>query len=112
MKPESERRQAARAFVERWTFRRGSEKGEDQQFWNSLLHDVLGMEDVATRVQYQLPVQTGTTTKFLDAWIPETRVLIEHKSRPSGSGLTRRLTSRGARSGGIPRRSRKPMSIA
>jgi hypothetical protein len=78
---ESKRRQAARAFVERWTFRRGSEKGEDQQFWNSLLGEVLGMEDVVSRVQYQIPVPMKGTTKFLDAWIPETRVLIEHKSR-------------------------------
>ena len=74
-------KQASRKFVERWTFRRGSEKGEDQQFWNSLLGEVLGMEDVASRVQYQVPVPMKGTTKFLDAWIPETRVLIEHKSR-------------------------------
>ena len=74
-------KQAARKFVEQWTFRRGSEKGEDQQFWNSLLGEVLGMEGVASRVQYQVPVPMKGTTKFLDAWIPETRVLIEHKSR-------------------------------
>ena len=49
-------RQLARKFVEQWTFRRGSEKGEDQQFWNALLGDVLGMEDVVSRVQYQVPV--------------------------------------------------------
>ena len=74
-------KQVVRKFVECWTFRRGSEKGEDQQFWNSLLGEVLGMEDVASRVQYQVPVPMKGTTKFLDAWIPETRVLIEHKSR-------------------------------
>lgn len=49
-------KQAARKFVERWTFRRGGEKGEAQQFWDSLLGEVLGMEDVASRVQYQMPV--------------------------------------------------------
>ena len=74
-------KQAARKFVEHWTFRRGSEKGEDQQFWNTLLAEVLGMDNVAARVQYQVPVPMQGTTKFLDAWIPETRVLIEHKSR-------------------------------
>ena len=45
-------KQAVRKFVERWMFRRGSEKGEDQQFWNSLLGEVLGMDDIASRVQY------------------------------------------------------------
>ncbi|MBO7166862.1 MAG: class I SAM-dependent DNA methyltransferase, partial [Kiritimatiellae bacterium] len=34
-----------------------------------------------SNVQYQVPVPMKGTTKFLDAWIPETRVLIEHKSR-------------------------------
>ena len=74
-------KQAARKFVEYWTFQRGSEKGEDQQFWNSLLRDVLGITDVERHIKYQVPVQLKNTTKFLDAWIPETRVLIEHKSR-------------------------------
>ena len=74
-------KQCARKFVEYWTFQRGSEKGEDQQFWNSLLRDVLGITDVEQHIKYQVPVQLKDTTKFLDAWIPETRVLIEHKSR-------------------------------
>ena len=74
-------KQIAKKFVEYWTFQRGSEKGEDQQFWNSLLGEVLGLEDVKSHVQYQVPVPMKGTTKFLDAWIPETRVLIEHKSR-------------------------------
>ncbi len=50
------RKQAARKFVEYWTFRRGSEKGEDQQFWNSLLRDVLGVADVECHIQFQVPV--------------------------------------------------------
>ena len=45
-------KQAAKKFVEYWTFRRGSEKGEDQQFWNSLLRDVLGLSDVKRCIQY------------------------------------------------------------
>ena len=50
-------RQAAKKFVEFWTFQRGSEKGEDQQFWNSLLRDVLGIADVEQHIKYQVPVQ-------------------------------------------------------
>ena len=74
-------KQIAKKFVEYWTFQRGSEKGEDQQFWNSLLGEVLGLEDVKSHVQYQVPVPMKGTTKFLDAWIPETRVLIEHNEQ-------------------------------
>ena len=81
MKTDVQQRQAARKFVEYWTFQRGSEKCEDQQFWNSLLRDVLGVADVEQHIKYQMPVQLKDTTKYLDAWIPETRVLIEHKSR-------------------------------
>ena len=102
MKNDVRQRQGAKKFVEYWTFQRGSEKGEDQQFWNSLLRDVLGIADVERHIQYQVPVpaparsasapyrgddgragapRTPSTTKYLDAWIPETRVLIEHKSR-------------------------------
>ena len=81
MKSATQQKQSARKFVEYWIFQRGSEKGEDQQFWNSLLGEVLGLEDVKSHVQYQVPVPMKGTTKFLDAWIPETRVLIEHKSR-------------------------------
>ena len=42
---------------------------------------MLGAADVVSRVQYQVPVPLKGATGFLDAWIPETRVLIEHKSR-------------------------------
>ena len=60
-------KQAARKFVEYRTFQRGNEKGEDQQSWNSLLGEVLDMDDITSRVQYQVPVSrptartTGTT---------------------------------------------------
>ena len=53
MKSTIPQKQAARKFVEHWTFRRGSEKGEDQQFWNSLLGEVLGMEDVVSCASLQ-----------------------------------------------------------
>jgi len=81
MKNDVQQRQVAKKFVEYWMFQRGSEKGEDQQFWNSLLGEVMGVADVKSRIKYQVPIQLKDTTKFLDAWIPETRVLIEHKSR-------------------------------
>ena len=74
-------KQSARKFREFWTFAKDSEVGGYQKFWLSLLGDVLRMEDVMSRISFQSPVQLKDTTKFLDAWIPETRVLIEHKAR-------------------------------
>ena len=74
-------KQCARKFREFWTLARDSEVGGYQKFWISLLGDVLGMDDVMSRISFQSPVQLKDTTKFLDAWIPETRVLIEHKAR-------------------------------
>ena len=74
-------KQAARKFKEFWTLAKDSEVGGYQKFWLSLLGDVLGMDDVMARISFQSPVQLKDTTKFLDAWIPETRVLIEHKAR-------------------------------
>ena len=74
-------KQCARKFREFWTLAMDSEVGGYQKFWISLLGDVLGMDDVMSRISFQSPVQLKDTTKFLDAWIPETRVLIEHKAR-------------------------------
>ena len=84
-------RQAAKQFVEYWTFNRpGSEKSGCQQYWNMLLGKVLGMTELERGIRYEVPVQVATapgtnhqapSTKYLDAWIPSTRVLIEQKSR-------------------------------
>ena len=75
------RTKAAKKFREHWTFSSDSEVGGYQKFWIDLLGDVLGVEDATHRISFQTPVPMAGTTKFLDAWIPETRVLIEHKSR-------------------------------
>ena len=52
-------KQADRKFVEYWTFQRGSEKGEDQQFWNSLLRDALGITDVEQPYEWGEEVYRG-----------------------------------------------------
>lgn len=74
-------RQAARKFKEYWLLAKDSESGGCQKFWLSLLGEVLGVENAPSRIQFELPVPMPGTTKYLDAWIPETKVLIEHKSR-------------------------------
>ena len=75
-------KQSARKFVEYWLFNRpGSERSGCQQYWNMLLGEVLGMGDMANSIRYEVPVALSDSTKYLDAWIPSTRVLIEQKSR-------------------------------
>ena len=74
-------KQAARKFKEYWTLSNESEVGGYQKYWLSLLGDILGMDNPMGRIQFQVPVPMAGTTKFLDAWIPETKVLIEHKKR-------------------------------
>jgi hypothetical protein len=68
---------AARLFVETWKGR-GYEKGETQSFWYQLLHDIFGIEVPANFVQFELPVHLKST-KFIDAYIPSTKVIIEQK---------------------------------
>jgi len=79
----TERRTAAKRFVEGWTGR-GDEKQETQRFWIELLTKVYGVDGSAV-ISFEVPVnvddtKTGkTTTKFIDAYLPATRVLIEQK---------------------------------
>lgn len=73
--------QAAHLFVKTWTGR-GHERSESQTFWNQLLHDVFGIAVPANFIQYELPIHLKSQ-KFIDAYIPLTKVLIEQKSSSS-----------------------------
>ena len=68
-------------FVAYWLAQAGSERSQCHQFWDSLLGEVLGVTDLKRFIEYEKPVYFNDgTTKSLDAWIPSTKVLIEHKS--------------------------------
>ena len=67
---------AIRDFVNFWTGK-GDEKGESQKFWLELL-GLLGVENPARFVEFEDRVFLGHTS-FIDAYIPETKVLIEQK---------------------------------
>ena len=69
-----ERRKAAKQFVEDWKGR-GDEKQDTQNFWNQLLRTVFGVDVPEQYIQYEKPVAKG----FIDAYIPDTKVLIEQK---------------------------------
>ncbi len=66
-------------FVAFWADK-GYEKGHSQQFWMSLLQDVLGVEDPKTFITFEEQVKMDHTA-FIDGYIPTTHVLIEQKGR-------------------------------
>ena len=82
---ELEQRQAAKQFAQDWKDR-GDEKQDTQSFWLALLQNVFGVEDATKYIQFEMPVKLDHTS-FIDAYIPETKVLIEQKS--AGIGLNK-----------------------
>lgn len=68
---------AAKKFSEEWKGR-GDEKQETQRFWIGLLGDVLNVPKAASYIEFEKRVKLSHTS-FIDAYIPETKVLIEQK---------------------------------
>ncbi len=66
-----------REFINFWKDK-GSEKSDSHGFWYSLLRDVLGIEKPETIIEFEVPVKKGST-RFIDALIRSTHVLIEQK---------------------------------
>lgn len=83
---ESERRAAAKQFVADWA-NRGDERQDAQSFWRTLLQKVFGVDEPEKYISFERRVEvddikTGKrTTKFIDGYIPSTKVLIEQKKR-------------------------------
>ena len=67
-------------FVESWKDK-GDEKQDTQRFWMELLYMVLGVENPARHLLFEKKVKLEDSTRFIDAYIPETKVLIEQKGK-------------------------------
>ena len=65
-------------FVAQWSSR-GYEKGETHSFWLSFLRDVLGVSEPEKFIRFEVPVKLKHTS-FIDAFLPDTKVIIEQKS--------------------------------
>ena len=72
-----EQQKAAKEFAEFWKDK-GDEKQESQRFWIQLLQNVLGVSDPAAYIEFEKRVQLKHTS-YIDAYIAETKVLIEQK---------------------------------
>ena len=90
----------AAAFVNEWQGH-GNERSETQKFWLQLLGDVLGKDNISECIVFEKPVALTKgaadelSTGYIDAYIKDTRVLIEQKS------LGVDLGARAQQSGGI-----------
>ena len=73
----TEQTQAAAAFADFWAGR-GDEKQETSRFWIDLLQNVLGIDNPAKYIEFEKRVKLSHTS-FIDAYIPDTKVLIEQK---------------------------------
>ena len=73
-----QQQKAAKAFSEFWQGK-GYEKGESQTYWLTLLNQVFGVEHPEQFILFEQQVQLDHTS-FVDARIPETKVMIEQKS--------------------------------
>ncbi len=76
---DAERRAAAKQFTADWNHR-GDEKQDTQAFWMALLQRVFGVEEPDKYISFEVPVKLSHTS-FIDAYIDETRVLIEQKGK-------------------------------
>lgn len=76
----------ATEFVERWKDC-GLEKQESQRFWIDLLHSVFGVENPAQALSFEKPVKVHSSVsdkdnfRYIDVYIPDTKVMIEQKGR-------------------------------
>ena len=71
-------KEAAKRFSKKWAGQ-GKERQDDSKFWLELLSVVFRIEDPFKLIEFQKPVKMDSSTRFIDAFIPETRVLIEQK---------------------------------
>lgn len=76
---QTEHQKAAKEFAEFWKDK-GDEKQESQRFWIDLLQNVLGVSNPAKYIEFEKRVQLSHTS-YIDAYIADTKVLIEQKGR-------------------------------
>lgn len=91
---DAERREGARQFINKWNGH-GKEDEDDRSYWIDILERIMGVENVTDHIEFQKKVIVDGNTKKIDAYIPETKVLIEQKSLGIG------LDKKGHQSGGI-----------
>lgn len=76
---DAQQREAARQFFYKWNGK-GREDEDARSYWIDILQEILGVEKVTDRVDFEKKVLDKGSTRRIDVYIPETRILIEQKS--------------------------------
>lgn len=91
---DAEKREAARQFYNKWVGK-GKEDEDDRSYWLDILQRIMGADDATDRIEFQKKVIVDGNTKRIDAYIPETKIIIEQKT------LGIALDKKGNQSGGV-----------
>lgn len=89
---DAEKREEARQFIQKW-HDKGREDEDDRSYWLDILQRILGCKDATDRIEFQKKVIVDGNTKKIDAYIPETRIIIEQKTK--GIPLDKKITQSG-----------------
>ena len=77
---DAQQREATRQFFNKWNGK-GKEDEDARSYWIDILQNILGVDNVTDRVEFEKKVVGGDgNTKRINVYIPETHVLIEQKS--------------------------------
>jgi len=76
---DAEKREASRRFYNKW-INKGKEDEDDRSYWLDILDRILGVKNATDRIDFQKKVIVDGHTKRIDAYIPETKVIIEQKT--------------------------------
>ena len=77
MKSDTQKAQSAKEFAAFWSDK-GSEKQDTQKFWIELLANVLDLVSPTQVIDFEKKVEIDGV-KYIDAYIEETRTIIEQK---------------------------------
>lgn len=76
---DAEKREASRQFFQKWSGK-GKEDEDDRSYWLDILQRIMGADDATDRIEFQKKVIVDGNTKKIDAYIPETKIIIEQKT--------------------------------
>ena len=74
----TDRKHAAAEFAATW-IGKGDEKQDTQKFWIDLFQSVFGVENPTRHLMFEKRVRLEESTRYIDVYIPDTKVLIEQK---------------------------------